>query len=184
MLSAQAASFRLFPGLFRVGTRRRIRSSGRQRWEVRWRRCTRDSAASTRSRRWWIPLREGFQNLGSCCDPEVFVDEAAESGVALDLAGEWWIWRRWLGRVGVARVRGECLDWLLIIGRRRHFETVLRSYTATPLITTASPTADSRCSRPNQLAPPNNRTPTRSSAATDSAERSTNTTARQHERTF
>jgi len=32
---------------------------------------------------------EGFQNFGSCRDSVVFVDESAESGVALDLAGEW-----------------------------------------------------------------------------------------------
>jgi hypothetical protein len=32
-----------------------------------------------------------LQNLGSCCESVVFVDESAESGAALDLAGEWWI---------------------------------------------------------------------------------------------
>jgi transposase InsO family protein len=55
----------------------------------------------------------------------------------------------------VRTVRAECLDWLLIIGRR-HLETVLR-------------TADSHCNRPNQLRAANNRTPARSSGATGSA---------------
>jgi putative transposase len=47
----------------------------------------------------------------------------------------------------VRSVRGECLDWLLILGRR-HLEHVLRTCTCS---TTASAhTEGSRCSRPHQ----------------------------------
>jgi Integrase core domain len=46
----------------------------------------------------------------------------------------------------VRTVRAECLDWLLIIGRR-HLERVLRVYTAH--YSRERLTADSRCTRPN-----------------------------------
>jgi transposase InsO family protein len=79
----------------------------------------------------------------------------------------------------VRTVRAECLDWLLILGRR-HLERVLRLYTC---ITTASaPTADSRSLHPNRQRQP--QPVTRSSAATDSADSSTNTTELQHEPAF
>jgi putative transposase len=66
----------------------------------------------------------------------------------------------------VRTIRAECLDWLLIIGRR-HLEHVLAS---TPATTTASAhTADSRCSRPLRQTPTRGHAPERSSAVTDSA---------------
>ena len=67
----------------------------------------------------------------------------------------------------VRTVRAECLDWLLIIGRR-HLEHVLRS---TRSSTTASArTADSRCSGPNRPTRSGHRRTRRSSAETDSAD--------------
>src|SRR6266540_2477525 len=55
----------------------------------------------------------------------------------------------------VRTVRAECLDWLLIIGAA----TSRPCSASTPPTTTASAlTADSHCTRPNQLPPPNNRT--------------------------
>jgi len=67
----------------------------------------------------------------------------------------------------VRTVRAECLDWLLIIGRR-HLETVLRIYTVP---TTASAlTVDSRCSRPTRQTRTRGRAAKRSNAATDSAD--------------
>jgi transposase InsO family protein len=72
----------------------------------------------------------------------------------------------------VRTIRSECLDWLLILGRR-HLERVLG---ATPLTTTArARTVGSRCFRPNQPAWPCHRPPARSSAATFSADSSMNT---------
>jgi hypothetical protein len=67
----------------------------------------------------------------------------------------------------VRTVRAECLDWLLIIGRR-HLEHVLASTRCT---TTASAlTADSRYFRPTRPTPKCSRAPQRSSVATDAAD--------------
>jgi putative transposase len=66
----------------------------------------------------------------------------------------------------VRTIRAECLDWLLIIGRR-HLQ---RCYASTPPTTTASAlTAGSRCSHPTRHAPTRHRPAKRSNAATDSA---------------
>ena len=67
----------------------------------------------------------------------------------------------------VRTVRAECLDWLLIIGRR-HLETVLRTYTAH--YNRERPTADSRCSRPTRKTRTSHRPAERSNAATNSAD--------------
>jgi putative transposase len=67
----------------------------------------------------------------------------------------------------IRTIRAECLDWLLIVGRR-HLETVLRIYTAH--YNRERPTADSRCSRPTRQTRTRNRAAARSSAATDSAD--------------
>ena len=56
----------------------------------------------------------------------------------------------------VRTVRGECLDWLLILGRR-HLERVLRIYLAHYNNERPHRTADSRCSRPNRPTRPLNR---------------------------
>jgi putative transposase len=79
----------------------------------------------------------------------------------------------------VRTIRAECLDWLLILGRR-HLERVLRLYTT-----------HYNGERPHRglalLAPepqPQPRPVTRSSAATDSADSSTNTTELPHEPAF
>jgi putative transposase len=81
----------------------------------------------------------------------------------------------------VHSARAECLDWLLILGRR-HLEHVLRTYTR-----------HYNRERPHRglallpAAPGNaavHRTPVRSNAATDSADSSTNTTELQHETAF
>ncbi len=72
----------------------------------------------------------------------------------------------------VRTVRAECLDWLLIVGRR-HLEQVLRTYTAHY--------NSERPHRALELHPPDpttrrhNRTPTESNAVTCSADSSTNT---------
>jgi putative transposase len=67
----------------------------------------------------------------------------------------------------VRTVRAECLDWLLIIGRR-HLETVLHTYTAH--YNRERLTAHSRCSRPTRQTQTRHRAADRSSAATDSAD--------------
>ena len=82
----------------------------------------------------------------------------------------------------VRTVRAECLDWLLILGRR-HLERVLRLYT-THCNQRVPPTADSRCFRLNRQPQPQLRPVTRSSAATDSADSSTNTAKLQREPAF
>jgi len=76
----------------------------------------------------------------------------------------------------VRTVRAECLDWLLILGRR-HLERVLRVYTTH--YNGERPHRDSRSFHPNRQPQP--QPVTRSSAATDSAASSTNTTELQHE---
>jgi transposase InsO family protein len=78
----------------------------------------------------------------------------------------------------VRTVRAECLDWLLILGRR-HLESVLRVYTAhynreRPHRGLALLTPD-KATRPVYLPP------RRSTAATDSADSSTNTTESRRE---
>jgi putative transposase len=81
----------------------------------------------------------------------------------------------------VHSVRGECLDWLLILGRR-HLERVLRTYTTHT--TTSADIEDSRCSRPRRPTPPVHPPSARSNAATDSADSSTNTTELRHKPAF
>jgi putative transposase len=81
----------------------------------------------------------------------------------------------------VRTVRAECLDWLLIVGRR-HLESVLRVYTAyynreRPHRALALLPPDSKTRRAQRPA-------SRSSAATTSADQSTNTIAPQHEPAF
>jgi putative transposase len=67
----------------------------------------------------------------------------------------------------VRTVRAECLDWLLIVGRR-HLSTC---YACTPPTTTASAlTAGSRFSRPTRPAPIRHRAAARLGAATDSGD--------------
>jgi putative transposase len=81
----------------------------------------------------------------------------------------------------VRTVRSECLDWLLILGRR----TLSGCYASTPPITTASArTADSRSSRPKAPRPLLPAAAGKIDAATDSADSFTNTTAPQHEPAF
>jgi hypothetical protein len=63
----------------------------------------------------------------------------------------------------IRTIRAECLDWLLIVGRR-HLEGVLRTYVASALI------AGSRSSRPPRRTPTRHRAAERSSAASDSAD--------------
>jgi hypothetical protein len=81
----------------------------------------------------------------------------------------------------VRTVRAECLDWLLILGRR-HLERVLRVYTAH--YTASAPTAGSLSSRLSRQTQPVHLPPAGSSGATDSVDSSTNTTAPQHEPAF
>jgi len=75
----------------------------------------------------------------------------------------------------VRTVRAECLDWLLILGRR-HLERVLRLYT-----THYNGERPHRGLALHRRPQPQLRPVTRSSAATDSADSSTNTTELQHE---
>jgi hypothetical protein len=81
----------------------------------------------------------------------------------------------------VRTIRAECLDWLLIVGRR-HLEQVLRTYTAH--YNRERPTVHSSCTRLNRPPRPTNRTPAESNAVTCSADSSTNTTEPQREPRF
>ena len=67
----------------------------------------------------------------------------------------------------VRTVRAECLDWLLIIGRR-HLERVLRIYTAHD--NSERPHRDSRSNGPTQPRPRIHRPSGRLGAVTDSAD--------------
>jgi hypothetical protein len=73
----------------------------------------------------------------------------------------------------VRTVHAECLDWLLILGRR-HLESVLRVYTAH--YNRKRPLPDSLSRRPRRAARLVYLPPKRSTAATDSADPSTSTT--------
>jgi hypothetical protein len=77
----------------------------------------------------------------------------------------------------VRTVRNECLDWLLIIGRR-HLEHVLRAYILH--YNHERPTADSRSIRLNRECL-RSRGTAMSTAATGSAASCTSTTEPQHE---
>jgi hypothetical protein len=81
----------------------------------------------------------------------------------------------------VRTVRAECLDWLLILGRR-HLEHVLCTYTTH--YNASAHTEDSPSSRRLQPTPRVHRPPARFNAATDSADSSTNTGDLQHETAF
>ena len=83
----------------------------------------------------------------------------------------------------VRTVRAECLDWLLIVGRR-HLEHVLRTYIAHYNRERPHRGLALLLARTRQDADPPPSGGTRSSAATDSADSSTNTTAPQHEPAF
>jgi putative transposase len=79
----------------------------------------------------------------------------------------------------VPSVRAECLDWLLILGRR-HLERVLRAYTVH--YNRERPHRGLASRHPRGSTRAIHRPPGRSSAETDSADSSTSTTEPQHER--
>jgi transposase InsO family protein len=81
----------------------------------------------------------------------------------------------------VRTVRGECLDWILILGRRHSSE---RYASTRPTTTANARTEHSPCARPNRPTTPLHTSPARSNAATALADSSTNTTAQQHEPAF
>jgi putative transposase len=80
----------------------------------------------------------------------------------------------------VRTVRAECLDWLLILGRR-HLEWVLRSYTAH--YNRERPTADSPSNHPTRRRLPAHQPSASYIVATSLADSSTNITEPQHEGT-
>jgi putative transposase len=78
----------------------------------------------------------------------------------------------------VRTVRGECLDWILILGRR-HLERVLRIYTTHYNL--ERPHRALALLSPKPATQPVHTSSARSSAVIDSADSSTNTTEPQHE---